>query len=314
MSPCHTIRTASLRSACSQLTRIRQVAILEALGRLEVVGLRYGLEFSHFDVLVFPSGFEVSGRPRPFYNLTLLSDEIFELDQRLLDCLLLHEYLHCLISWQAFHNPYRDSPDMYRLVREFITAWMMEGRELDFSLEYIDEIRHCVNFVLQDKPWVAWGVGRNRCTRGLVTHFINRYCKLAEERMGEAELSYFQLLGKSAFHERVSFHTMEDARLFMAFLGFEYGEFLVEELRAANRNRFGRDIADYEEGLCTYLSTTMLDIPLDDFREVCPQDKSELAAARILRDRYGCEPMDVLRRVKEAIPVERMFQERVTSL
>ncbi|MFQ5863549.1 MAG: hypothetical protein ACE5IC_10585 [Candidatus Brocadiales bacterium] len=307
MSPCHTIRTVSLRTACSRLTIRRQEAIQGALGRLEIIGFKYGLELSDFDVLVFPRDFDISGKPRPFYNLTLLSDDAFELDETLLDCLLLHEYFHCLISWQAFHNPYKDNPEMYRRVREFITDWKAEGRELSFSLEHRDEIKHSVYFILKDMPWVAWGIRGSRCTRSLVTHFVNKYYRLAAERLNEAELAYFQLLGKSVFHERVGFSTIDDAGLFMAFLGFEYGEFLVEELEASNRSRIGRDIADYEEGLCTYLSTAILDIPLEEFKKVCPQDKSEVRAAHALEERYGCEPLDVIGRVKGGIPVERIF-------
>lgn len=309
MSPCHTIRTVSLHTACSQLTRSRQEAIHGALRRLEIIGLKYGLEHSDFDVLVFPREFDISGKPRPFYNLTLLSDDAFELDEALFDCLLLHEDLHCLISWQAFHNPYKDNPEMYRLVRGFITDWKAEGKEFHFSLEYIDEIKNSVYFILGDKPWVAWGVRGSRCTRGMVTHFVNRFCRQAAERLDEAGINYFQLLGKTVFHERVGFSTMEDARLFLAFLGFEYGEFLVEELKASNRRRVGRDIADYEEGLCTYLSTAILDIPLGEFRRVCPQDKAEVRIAHDLEKRYGREPLDVIGRVKGGISVERIFSE-----
>ncbi len=307
MSPCQTIRTVSLRTACGQLTRYRQEIIQRALGQLEITGFKYGLEFSDFDVLVFPAGFDISGKPRPFYNLSLLSDDVFELDDARLDCLLLHEYLHCLISWRAFHNPYNDNPEMYRLVREFVTDWKTEDRELNFSLEYIDEIKNSVYFILRDRPWAAWGVGGSRCTRGVVTHSINRYCRLAAEKLDKEGLPFFQHMGKSVFHERVGFSTLDDARLFMAFLCFEYGEFLVEELRAANRNRFGRDIADYEEGLCIYLSTAMLDIPLDEFGRICHQDKSELMAAHALEEKYGHESLDIIGRLKEGVPVESIF-------
>ncbi|MEE9201171.1 MAG: hypothetical protein V3V45_06995 [Candidatus Brocadiales bacterium] len=307
MSPCQTIRTVSLRTACSQLTRRRQELIQGALGRLEIIGFKYGLEFSDFDVLVFPGGFDVSRRPRPFYNLTLLSDDVFEFDETRLDCLFLHEYFHCLISWQAFHNPYRDNPRMYRLVREFVTDWKTEGRELNFSLEYVDEIKHSLCFILKDKPWLAWGVRGSCCTRGVVTHSLNKFCRLATEKLSKEGLPFFQLMGKSVFHERVGFSTLDDARLFMAFLCFEYGEFLVEELRAANRNRFGRDIADYEEGLCTYLSTAIQRLSLEEFKSMCPHDKHELRAAHALEEKYGHEPLDVIDRVKEGVHVENIF-------
>lgn len=306
MSPCHTIRTVSLRTACSQLTSRRQEIIQGALSRLEIVGYKYGLTLSDFDVLVFPRGFDVSGRPRPFYNLSLLSDDVFDLDETLLDCLLLHEYFHCLISWQAFHTPYSDNPEMHRLVREFIADWKVAGWELDFSLEYIDEIKHGVCCILKDKPWAAWGVGGSRCTRGVVTHSVNKYCRLAAEKLGEG-LDYFQRMGKSVFHERVGFSTLDEAKLFTAFLGFEYGEFLVEELRASNRDRIGRGIADCEEGLCTYLSTAMLEIPLEEFEKVCPQGEPEVKAARALAEKYGSEPLDVIEQVKGGIPVERIL-------
>lgn len=307
MSPCHTIRTVSLRTACSRLTRRRQEVIRGALGRLEIIGYKYGLTLSDFDVLVFPRDFDVSGRPRPFYNLSLMSDDVFELDETLLDCLLLHEYFHCLISWQAFHNPYSDNPDMYRLVREFIADWKAEDWELGFSLEHMDEIKRSVCCILQDKPWVAWGVGGSRCSRGVVTHSVNKYCRLAAEKLEEEGLAYFQSIGKSVFYERVGFSTLGEAKLFTAFLGFEYGEFLAEELRASRRKRMGRDIAGCEEGLCTYLSTAMLDIPLHEFERVCPQDKSEVRAAHTLEEKYGHNLLDVVDRVNVGIPVERIF-------
>jgi hypothetical protein len=307
MGPNQRIRTVSLRTASCDLTRIRQEAIQGALGRLEIIGFKYGLEPSDFDVLVFPGGLDVSGRPRPFYNLSLLPDDAFKLNETLLDCLLLHEYLHCLVSWQAFHNPYTDNPEMYRLVREYITDWKAEGGELSFSLEYIDEIKHCVAFILKDKPWVAWGVRGSSCTRSVVTHSVNRYSRLAAERLQEEGLAYFQSLGKSVFHERVGFSTLDEVRLFLALLCFEYGEFLASELRAANRDRFGRDVATYEEGLCVYLSTAMLGIPLEEFKRVCPQGESEVRAAHTLEEKYGHQPLDVIDRVKTGVPVESIF-------
>ncbi len=59
--------------------------------------------------------------------------------------------------------------------------------------------------------------------------------------------------------------------------------------------------------MCTYLSTAILEIPLEEFKRVCPQDKSEVKAAHALEERYGCEPLDVIGRVKGGIPVERIF-------
>lgn len=302
------------------------------LYRLETLSFKYGLHFNEFDVLVFPGTSGLAGIPRPFYNLALLPESALQVGEKLLDCLLLHEYLHCLISWQTFHHPPSESPAFYARVREFLEDWKTWDRSAEFSLLHREDIKHCIGSIMKDKPWVTWGL-RGIETRGIASHYINRYFRMAREKLQEAELSYFQFLGKSVLHQRIDFSSREQVALFLAFLGFEYGKFLVEGLRAsppkpalhqngagpALESASGGEGADYhpydlEEGLCTFLATSLAGIPIKDFYRHFPHTETQESAAYHLQDRYGSTTggfEDLLEKVKGGIPIEKFNSSRV---
>ncbi|OHB87938.1 MAG: hypothetical protein A3D89_03730 [Planctomycetes bacterium RIFCSPHIGHO2_02_FULL_52_58] len=306
MSPCGRAPTYSLGYACPGLTRTGQSLIHASLHRLETLGFKYGLHFNEFDVLVFPGTSGLAGIPRPFYNLALLPEGALQVEEKLLDCLLLHEYLHCLISWQTFHHPPSESPDFYARVREFLEDWKTWDRSAEFSLSHREDIKHCIGSIMKDKPWVTWGL-RGIETRGIASHYVNRYFRMAREKLQEAELSYFQFLGKSVLHQRIDFSSREQVALFLAFLGFEYGEFLVEgliRLRRTPPNPY-----DLEEGLCTFLATSLAGIPIKDFYRHSPHTETQESTAYHLQDRYGSTAggfEDLLEKIKGGVPLEKV--------
>lgn len=296
MSPCGQVPIYSLGCACLGLTRASQTLIHDSLHRLEILGFRYGLDLHPFDVLVFPGTSGQTGIPRPFYNLALLPENALQTGERLLDCLLLHEYFHCLISWQAFHHPLSESPDFYTRVREFLEDWKTWNRSPEFSLSYREDIKHCVGFIMKDKPWTTWGI-KGIETRGIAAHYINKYFRLAREKLQEAELAYFQFLGRSVLHQRIDFSSREKVALFLAFLGFEYGEFLVEGLRAslpkADYSQY-----DLQEGLCAFLATCLMEISIKDFYHHFPHNEVQESVAYSFQARYSNKFEELLERVK----------------
>jgi hypothetical protein len=286
MSPCGKVPTYSLESACPGLTRARQASIHESLHRLEALGSRYGLDFHGFDVLIFPKVSGLTGIPRPFYNLALLPENALQVDEKFLDCLLLHEYFHCLISWQAFHHPPSESPEFYLVVREFLEDWKTWDRYVEFSLSHREDIKNCIGSIIKDKPWVAWGI-RGIETRGVASHYVNRYFRMAREKLQEAELAYFQFLGRTVLHQRIDFSSREQVALFLAFLGFEFGEFLVEGLRTSPRTFAAYQPSDLQEGLCTLLATSLMGITIKDFYHHFPHTEAQESAAFSILSRHG---------------------------
>jgi hypothetical protein len=260
------------------------------------------LDLHGFDVLVFPKTSSQVGIPRPFYNLALLPETAFQAGEKFLDCLLLHEYLHCLISWQAFHHPPSESPDFYARIREFLEDWKAWDRSLEFSLSHREDIKHCIGFIMKDKPWATWGI-RGMETRGVASHYVNRYFRLAREKLQEAELSYFQFLGRSVLHQRIDFSSREMVALFLAFLGFEYGEFLVEGLRSSPPQANQHDL---QEGLCTFLATNLIGIDLKDFYHHSPHTEVQESMAHHLQSRYGDKFEQLLEKVKGGISLEKV--------
>ncbi len=302
---CSRVPTYSLGCACLGLTRAKQVPIHEALQRLETLRFKYGLDLHEFDVLVFPSTPGIIGVPRPFYNLALLPEDVFQKGERLLDCILLHEYFHCLISWQAFHHPPSESADFYTRVREFLEDWKTWNRDPEFSLAHKEDIKHCIGSIMQDRPWITWGI-KGIETRGTASHYVNRYFRIAREKLQEAELSYFQFLGKTVLHQRIDFSSREQVAFFLAFLGFEYGEFLVEGLWSSRR-RPGYHPHDLQEGLCAFLVASLMEVSIKDFYHHFPHTEAQESASHSLQTKYGSGGFEaLLEKVKEGVSLERV--------
>ena len=279
-------------------TKKRETDIREVKERLNEYLEPFELSADAFEILVTSSeglpAPNAVGEFKPFYNVALVEESVFEQAKPIRDAVILHEYSHGLVD--PVGRPFMEKhPDITQKVRMFLEEWKKGRIPWSIPNSDSDAVKEMWREYAGDAGIFSWEQTCLQSSQQTLENFFSALrtdpSYMADLWLGTADTSAKQ---KSDLH--------------LTAYGCALGEKLIHDWKFASARAGAWDI-DYEEGVCNYLAAEITGVSMDEMQQVQKQDAPKINAATFLQRKFRQGARGVIEKIKAGASVMDLFRE-----